>query len=80
MEGQMVWFNEERGDGLIRSANGESYAVAADGFLLAPPAGRCGGRPVTFSTDDAGRAVGVVLLEDDAPRRARMRSQRGARS
>ena len=73
----MAWFNESRGDGLIRDANGATYEVASDGFVGSPPVGRCAGKAVTFETDAEGRAVNVLLTEDDAPRRARMRSQRG---
>ena len=76
----MAWFNEVRGDGLIRTEDGSTYEVDASAFAVAPPAGRCAGKCVTFSLDEAGRAVSVLLTEDDAPRRARMRSQRGAMS
>lgn len=80
MLGTMRWFNEERGDGMIAGEDGEGYQVLADGFIGAPPVGRCAGLEVTFTPGEEGRAVEVELIEPDAPRRARLRSHRVMRS
>lgn len=80
MLGAMRWFNEERGDGMIAGEDGEGYQVLADGFVGAPPVGRCAGLEVIFTADEEGRAVGVELVASDAPRRARLRSHRVMRA
>lgn len=80
MLGAMRWFNEERGDGMIAGEDGEGYQVLADGFVGAPPVGRCAGLEVTFTADEEGRAVEVELVGSDAPRRARLRSHRVMRA
>ena len=80
MLGTMRWFNEERGDGMIAGEDGEGYQVLTNGFVVAPPAGRCAGLPVTFRAGEPGQAVEVALIEDATPRRARLRSHRVMRS
>ena len=73
----MRWFNEDRGDGMIECADGEPYQVHAADFVTAPPVGRCAGVEVTFRAAEPGHAVEVVVLSDDgATRRARLRSHR----
>ena len=79
MLGKMRWFNEFRGDGMIQCEDGDPYQVLAADFVVAPPVGRCAGTEVMFSADLTGRATGVTLVEDDAPRRARLHSHRVAR-
>jgi hypothetical protein len=75
--GKMRWFNETRGDGMIECEDGEGYQVLAADFVTAPPVGRCAGLEVTFRAAEPGHAVEVVLLCDDgATRRARLRSHR----
>ena len=80
MLGTMRWFNEERGDGMIAGEDGEGYQVLADGFVDAPPVGRCAGLPVTFEAAEPGQAVAVALVDDATPRRARLRSHRVMRA
>jgi len=81
MRGTMVWFNEEKGHGYISTDAGERLYVSENGFLGGNvPKGRCGGLPVEFevATSLHGRqAVGSVLVELDAPRRARRRYRGG---
>ena len=73
----MRWFNEDRGDGMIECEDGEGYQVLAADFVTAPPVGRCAGLEVSFRAGEPGHAVEVVLSSDeDAPRRARLRSHR----
>ena len=73
----MRWFNETRGDGMIECEDGEGYQVLAADFVTAPPVGRCAGIEVTFRASEPGHAVEVVVLSDDgATRRARLRSHR----
>ena len=72
----MRWFNETRGDGMIECEDGEAYQVLAADFVTAPPVGRCAGIEVTFRAAEPGRAVDVALSDEDAPRRARLRSHR----
>ena len=79
MRGQMLWFNNERGDGFIQTDEGERLFVDRSGFLPGlAPTGRCAGKHVSFRREPAGgehdhHAVGVVLLEELSPRRARLR-------
>jgi cold shock CspA family protein len=77
MRGTMVWFNEDKGHGYISTEAGERLFVSENGFLGGNvPKGRCAGLPVEFevATSLRGRqAVGSVLVEEDAPRRARRR-------
>ena len=74
--GQMRWFNEDRGDGMIECEDGEPYQVLAADFVTAPPVGRCAGIEVTFRAGEQGHAVDVALSEEGATRRARLRSHR----
>ena len=76
----MRWFNELRGDGAIESDDGESYTVLAADFVGAPPVGRCAGLEVVVQVDETSRATEVTVSEHAEPRRARLRSHRGARS
>jgi cold shock CspA family protein len=78
MRGELLWFNEERQDGLIALDDGSRVVVLGSGFAPGrAPEGRCAGTPVSFElADEAGevRAVSVVVLDDAAPaRRARRR-------
>ncbi len=76
MLGHMRWYNEARGDGMIECEDGEPYQVLAADFVVAPPVGRCAGSEVTFRAAEPGHAVEVVLSEEGATRRARLRSHR----
>ena len=80
MRGELLWFNEEKGRGLIEVEEGVRVPVLASGFEPGrPPVGRCAGTPVSFELEPDGEdsvAVRVTVLELPPPRRARMRSQR----
>jgi hypothetical protein len=80
MRGEMLWFNEAKDHGFIRTEEGERLAVGGDGFAAGErPVGRCAHKVVTFEVDGNGtarQAQNVVFERDVAPRRARMRSRR----
>ena len=78
MRGQMLWFNDKKDHGFIRTDEGERLQVDGSGFASGEkPEGRCKDMVVTFEIDEnAGerRALNVVFERLDAARRARMRS------
>ena len=79
MRGKLIWFNEKKDLGFIRTDEGERLSVLGPAFSGGKrPQGRCAEIVVDFVIDATGRerqAMNVVLVEDDAPRRARMRSR-----
>ena len=78
MNGTMIWFHEQRGEGFLRAEDGERLPVDLDGFVgRAAPVGRCAGLPVTFTVAEREGeriAVDVSLVENAIPRRARRRA------
>ena len=78
MNGAMLWFDEEKDYGFIRTEEGERLYVDRDGFVDgAAPIGRCAGRPVRLRVSERdGQRVGVdvSLVEEEPRRRARRRS------
>jgi cold shock CspA family protein len=79
MRGTMIYFNEEKHIGFIRTDDGERIQVLRSGFLPGQaPVGRCGGLPVEFSLSDeeSPAAVEVSVVEDAVVKRARRRSRR----
>ena len=78
MNGAMLWFDEEKDYGFIRTEEGERLYVDRDGFVDgAAPIGRCAGRPVRLAVCERdGQRIGidVALVQEEAPRRARRRS------
>jgi cold shock CspA family protein len=83
MRGEMLWFNEEKDHGFIRTEDGERLYVHRTGFVGGQaPVGRCAGMAVTFEREegsDGSRAVGASLVELVEPRRARLRRGHGTR-
>jgi cold shock CspA family protein len=83
MRGEMLWFNEEKDHGFIRTEDGERLYVHRSGFVDGQaPVGRCAGMAVTFEREegrDGSRAVGASLVELVEPRRARLRRGHGTR-
>jgi cold shock CspA family protein len=83
MRGQMIWFNEAKGCGFIRTADDERLSVAASGFRPGEtPHGRCAGKEVTFervASEGDARAVNVLFSSVLDPRRARQRHHRSGR-
>jgi hypothetical protein len=81
MQGTMLWFNEVKDLGFIRTEEGERLSVLGSGFAGGTrPQGRCAEAVVTFDVNEAdGRhAVDVVFVPEVAARRARLR-HRGIR-
>jgi len=82
MEGTMIWFHEERGEGFLLSDDGERLPVDRGAFVDgAAPVGRCGGLAVRFvvrELDGTRVATDVSVIDPDQPRRARRRSRGGA--
>ena len=74
----MLWFHEAKHYGFILTDEGERLYVDRAGFVnSAAPVGRCAGLPVELSVgvrDGERFAVGVSLIQEEAPRRARRRS------
>jgi cold shock CspA family protein len=80
INGDMLWFNNEKGHGFIETAEGECLRVEGSGFRNGPPQGRVAGMAVTFQVTgdgEAARADDVVFPDDAAPRRARIRRSAG---
>jgi hypothetical protein len=79
MRGKMLWFNEKKDHGFIRTDEGERLSVLGPAFAGGNrPQGRCAEAVVDFvidSTGDERQAKNVILVEEDAPRRARMRGR-----
>ncbi len=79
----MLWFNEDKGHGFIRTEDEERLCVERAGFSVghAPP-DRCKGLAVEFERTLVGedaRATGVVFITPDEQRRARLRHARSGR-
>ena len=85
MRGQMIWFNEDKDHGFIRTDEGERLQVDGPAFALGErPEGRCADKVVTFQIDETAgerRALNVVFEPPpEAARRARLGgSGRGGR-
>ena len=83
MRGKMLWFNNKKDLGFILTDEGERLSVLGPAFAGGKrPEGRCAQAVVTFEieeTDGDRQAENVILVEDDAPRRARLRG-RGIRA
>jgi len=78
MRGTMLWFNEVKDVGLIETPAGERIEVRGSDFVGGlRPKGRCAGLTITYRLvgDPEGEQVAedVALLDEAAPRRARMR-------
>jgi len=83
MKGKMMWFNEEKGYGLIRTEDDEQLHVSTDGFRPGEaPVGRCAGLDVEFERIDGDepRAVDVTFVTEAVARRARARQGSRTRS
>lgn len=79
LEGEMIWFNNEKDSGFIATGTGERLSVDGSAFSGGKrPQGRCGGRVVSFRVTgegEAAKAEDVAFVEDAAPRRARRRGR-----
>jgi hypothetical protein len=74
--GTMLWFNEEKDSGALRTDQGDRLDVSGTAFLPGEkPTGRCAGRAVEFETLE-GDVSSLAFIEDSNPRRARLRRSR----
>jgi hypothetical protein len=76
MRGTMLWFNEAKDVGALRTDEGDRVDVSGAAFLAGEkPLGRCAGKAVEFERLDGGvsRLAFVPAL---TPRRARRRRSR----
>jgi cold shock CspA family protein len=78
MRGQMLWFNEKKDHGFIRTDEGERLQVDGAGFAPGErPEGRCVDKVVNFVIDESDgvrRAQNVIFEREIAGRRARLRT------
>ena len=85
MRGEMLFFNDTKSFGFIRTEEGERLYVHRDGFLPGtPPEGRCAGKKVTFEREElegeySHQATGVAMFEEAMGGRARLRRSGGVR-
>ena len=81
IDGKMIWFDEAKDRGFIRTEEGERLYVDRAGFVDgAAPVGRCAGLAVRLNVreqDGQRVAADVALVTEDAPRRARRRARGG---
>lgn len=86
MRGELLFFNQERGDGFIRTEHGERLYVERSSFLPGEaPEGRCAGTLVEFvrraaTGDHAFAAFDVARVPEPVVGRARRRSGGGSMS
>jgi cold shock CspA family protein len=80
MQGTMIFFNEEKHVGFIRTEQGERLQVDRTGFVPGhAPVGRCSGLEVQFRVSEGQgerAAIDVAVVEELPARRARRRSRR----
>ena len=76
MRGTMLWFNEAKDFGALRTGDGDRVDVPGTAFLPGEkPVGRCAGKEIEFDELD-GAVTGVAFLPEPNPRRARLRHRR----
>jgi len=76
LSGKMLWFNDAKDLGALRTAEGERIEVQGDAFAPGEkPEGRCAGMLIEFDSHD-GAVTGIAFPPDVAPRRARLRGRR----
>lgn len=84
MRGKMIWFNEKKDHGFIRTDEDERLSVLGSGFAGGVrPVGRCADAVVTFDISESSgtrQAMNVVFEPDSVARRARLRSGMRVRS
>jgi cold shock CspA family protein len=77
MRGKMLWFNDAKDHGFIRTDEGERLHVPGSGFAIGErPEGRCAEKVVSFEVEEgngARSAKNVVFEPELVTRRARLR-------
>jgi len=84
MRGKMIWFNEDKDHGFIRTDEGERLSVLGPAFAEGKrPVGRCADAIVTFAVDESTgtrQADNVAFEATVTPHRPRIRGgSRGSR-
>jgi hypothetical protein len=73
VRGTMLWFNEDKDLGALRTDEGERLEVPGTAFGLGErPIGRCAGRVIEFDSV-AGAVTRLAFVAEPNPRRARKR-------
>jgi hypothetical protein len=73
MRGTMLWFNEAKDLGALRTDGGERIEVPGSAFSPdEKPVGRCAGKPIEFDSRD-GVIAAIAFVPESSGRRARMR-------
>jgi hypothetical protein len=76
VRGTMLWFNQAKGVGALRTQEGDRVDLSEAAFLAGEePLGRCAGRVVEFDRAEAGVSR-ITFLTESTPRRARLRRSR----
>jgi hypothetical protein len=76
VRGTMLWFNEDKDLGALRTDAGERLEVPGTAFDLGErPSGRCAGRAIEFDSV-AGAVTRLAFVPEPNPRRARPRHRR----
>ena len=74
--GTMLWFNEAKDFGALRTTDGDRVDVPGAAFLPGQkPLGRCAGRAVQFDHVE-GHVSALAFVDELTPRRARLRRSR----
>ena len=72
----MLWFNETKDLGALRTDEGDRIDVSGAAFLAGEkPLGRCAGKAVEFERCETG-IRGLTFVNESNPRRARLRRSR----
>jgi hypothetical protein len=76
VRGTMLWFNQAKDSGALRTQEGDRIDVSGAAFLPGErPLGRCAGRAVEFERLEGG-VCGLAFIPELNPRRARLRRSR----
>jgi hypothetical protein len=74
--GTMLWFNDAKDLGALRTDDGDRIDVPGTAFLPGEkPLGRCAGKAVEFERLE-GRVSGLAFVSESNPPRARLRRSR----
>ena len=76
VRGTMLWFNEAKDSGALRTQEGDRIHVSGAAFLPGEkPLGRCAGKAVEFERLEGG-VCGLSFVPELDQRRARLRRSR----
>jgi hypothetical protein len=74
--GTMLWFNEVKDLGALRTGEGTRIEVPGEAFAAGEkPVGRCAGKAIEFESRE-GIPIGIAFLPEVSSRRARLRRRR----